>query len=94
MNNYDKIIINYFSDTHQKVESFKYVDQDGEFSVMNAQLFFERRILYYNFNFVVPCVLITLLVIGGFALPCECGEKIGLRNYSLHSNLTMIIMII
>ena len=94
MNNYDKIIINYFSDTHQKVESFKYVDQDGEFSVMTAQLFFERRILYYNFNFVVPCVLITLLVIGGFALPCECGEKIGLRNNSLHSNLTMIIMTI
>jgi hypothetical protein len=68
------------ADTRQKVGDVKYADQDGIYSVMTAQLFFERRALFFNFNFVLPCILITLLVVAGFALPCESGEKIGLRN--------------
>ena len=68
------------ADTRQTVGDVKYADQDGIYSVMTAQLFFERRALFFNFNFVLPCILITLLVVAGFALPCESGEKIGLRN--------------
>ena len=68
------------------MKNIEYEDQLGFlYSCMTAQLFFERRVLYYNFNFVLPCLLITVLVIAGFALPCESGEKIGLRKWILSS---------
>ena len=71
----------YSKDTKQFVKNIEYEDQLGFlYSCMTAQLFFERRVLYYNFNFVLPCLLITVLVIAGFALPCESDEKIGLRK--------------
>ena len=72
-----------FEDTHQKVGPVHYADQTGEYSVMTAQLFFQRRFLFHNFNFVLPCALITVLVVIGFALPCESGEKIGLRKQNV-----------
>ena len=33
-----------------------------------------RRTLYFIFNFVFPCILISLMAILGFALPSDSGE--------------------
>ena len=70
-----------FEDSHQEVRPVHFDDQNGDYSIMTAQLFFQRRVLFYNFNFVIPSVLITILIVAGFALPCESGKKIGLRNF-------------
>lgn len=40
----------------------------------------KRRTLYYGFNLIIPCILITLMTILGFTLPPDAGEKIGLRK--------------
>ena len=71
------------TDTRQKVHTVHYADQAGNYSVMTAQLFFARRSLFYNFNFVLPCVLITLLSVAGFQLPVDSGEKISLQITNL-----------
>lgn len=70
-------------DTSQKVETVHFSDQEGNYTVMTARFFFQRRPLFYNFNFVLPCVLITLLSIAGFQLPVESGEKISLQITNL-----------
>ena len=64
----------------QLVSSKHYSDQDLYFSVLDVKLQFVRRSLFYNFNFVLPVSLITILSISGFILPSESGEKIGLRK--------------
>jgi hypothetical protein len=42
-----------------------------------------RRTLYFIFNLVFPCILISLMSILGFCLPPDSGEKIGLGKLNL-----------
>ncbi|GIX99144.1 neuronal acetylcholine receptor subunit alpha-7 [Caerostris darwini] len=37
-----------------------------------------RRTLYYGFNLIIPCVLISSMALLGFALPPDSGEKLTL----------------
>ena len=41
-------------------------------------LVFRRRTLYYFFNVIVPCVLISSMALLGFTLPPDAGEKLTL----------------
>ena len=40
--------------------------------------FNRRRTLYYFFNLIVPCVLISSMALLGFTLPPDSGEKLTL----------------
>lgn len=40
-----------------------------------------RRTLYYFFNLIVPCVLISSMALLGFTLPPDSGEKLTLGEY-------------
>ncbi|XP_042146353.1 neuronal acetylcholine receptor subunit alpha-7-like [Ixodes scapularis] len=39
-----------------------------------------RRTLYYGFNLIIPCVLISSMTLLGFTLPPDTGEGLTLRN--------------
>ena len=39
---------------------------------------YRRRTLYYFFNLIVPCVLISSMALLGFTLPPDSGEKLTL----------------
>ena len=41
-----------------------------------------RRTLYYFFNLIVPCVLISSMALLGFTLPPDSGEKLSLGEVS------------
>jgi nicotinic acetylcholine receptor len=41
-----------------------------------------RRTLYYFFNLIVPCVLISSMALLGFTLPPDSGEKLTLGKYA------------
>ncbi|XP_050425104.1 acetylcholine receptor subunit alpha-type acr-16-like isoform X2 [Adelges cooleyi] len=43
------------------------------------QIKIRRRTLYYFFNLIVPCVLISSMALLGFTLPPDCGEKLTLE---------------
>ncbi|XP_022237264.1 neuronal acetylcholine receptor subunit alpha-7-like isoform X3 [Limulus polyphemus] len=44
-------------------------------------LHIRRRTLYYGFNLIIPCVLISSMALLGFALPPDSGEKLTLGTY-------------
>lgn len=45
-----------------------------------------RRTLYYFFNLIVPCVLISSMALLGFTLPPDSGEKLTLGGYRYFLN--------
>ena len=51
-----------------------------------------RRTLYYFFNLIVPCVLISSMALLGFTLPPDSGEKLtlgGLISLCVKYDLTL-----
>jgi nicotinic acetylcholine receptor len=41
-------------------------------------LHIRRRVLYYFFNVMIPCMLLSTLTLTGFCLPPDSGEKVTL----------------
>ncbi len=54
---------------------------------------FKRRSMYYVFNLVMPCVLISGITVLGFVLPSDSGEKVSLGITVLLS-LTVFLLLI
>ncbi|XP_050538104.1 neuronal acetylcholine receptor subunit alpha-7 isoform X2 [Daktulosphaira vitifoliae] len=52
-----------------------------------------RRTLYYFFNLIVPCVLISSMALLGFTLPPDCGEKLTLGVAILLSQVIYLLRV-
>ena len=49
---------------------------DKTYKDISYTVHFKRRSLYYVFNLVMPCVLVSGITILGFVLPADSGEKV------------------
>ncbi|XP_077865207.1 neuronal acetylcholine receptor subunit alpha-7-like [Saccoglossus kowalevskii] len=52
-----------------------------------------RRTLYYGFNMIIPCALMTVMAITGFTLPPDSGEKLTLGITILLSMTVFLLLI-
>ncbi|CAB3407819.1 unnamed protein product [Caenorhabditis bovis] len=52
-----------------------------------------RRTLYYGFNLLLPCMLISWLALLSFTLPANCGEKLNLGVTIFMSLCVFMIMV-
>jgi hypothetical protein len=55
-----------------------YEGDPRSYSYVNVTLHLRRRTLFYVFNYITPCFILSTLSLFGFLLPVESGEKIGL----------------
>ncbi|VDN55126.1 unnamed protein product [Dracunculus medinensis] len=64
------------------------------FPTIIFELHLRRRVLYFLYNIIVPCVMLSLLTMMQFILPCESGEKItlGLTVLLAYSVFTIYLM--
>ena len=66
---------------------------DIPYSHVLFTIYFKRRSMYYVFNLVMPCVLISGITVLGFVLPSDSGEKVSLGITVLLS-LTVFLLLI
>ena len=52
-----------------------------------------RKPLFYVFNMILPCLLITLVALLGFYIPSDSGEKIAMGITTLLS-MTVFLMLV
>ncbi|KAK5966359.1 Nicotinic acetylcholine receptor subunit type G [Trichostrongylus colubriformis] len=60
--------------------TFRYQQHSGntQYATIVFELHLRRRTLFFMYNIVAPCVMLSILTIMQFLLPCESGEKVTL----------------
>ncbi|KAK6060402.1 Neurotransmitter-gated ion-channel transmembrane region [Cooperia oncophora] len=60
--------------------TFRYQQHSGstEYATVVFELHLRRRTLFFMYNIVAPCVMLSILTMMQFLLPCESGEKVTL----------------
>lgn len=93
-------LTNYVSSSEWELIVFDFQRQVITFSCcpepyvfINYFFVIKRRPLFYMFNLVMPCILITLVALLGFYMPSESGEKVSMGITTLLS-MTVFLMIV
>ena len=68
----------------------KYECCPEEYMDLTYTIHIRRRTLYYAFNIVIPCMLISSLTLLLFILPPDAGEKISLGNVLCLDNVLCV----
>ncbi|VDM01754.1 unnamed protein product, partial [Schistocephalus solidus] len=66
---------------------------DYDFIDIKMEIVIRRRALYYVFNLIVPCILISGMALLVFTLPPDAGEKISL-GVTILLSLTMFLQLV
>ena len=69
------------------------VDHERGYSHVIFTLHLKRRYKFYVMNIVLPCVMLSVLILIGFCLPPDAGEKISLGISVLLAFTVFLVMI-
>ena len=79
---HDNILLHALAAVPAKLNEVKYECCPEIFQDITFMLHLRRRTLYFFFNLIIPCFLISTLALLTFVLPSDEGEKVGLGTYS------------
>uniref|UniRef100_A0A914DPB9 Uncharacterized protein n=1 Tax=Acrobeloides nanus TaxID=290746 RepID=A0A914DPB9_9BILA len=63
------------------------------FPFIDVHISIQRRPLFYVFNLILPCVLISGIALLGFYMPSDSGEKVTLGITSLLSTTVFLMLV-
>ncbi|KAL3311965.1 Neuronal acetylcholine receptor subunit alpha-7 [Cichlidogyrus casuarinus] len=76
-----------------KRSTLKYDCCEEQYYDLTYEMIIERKTLYYTFNLIVPCALISAMALLVFSLPPDAGEKISL-GVTIMLSLTMFLLLV
>ena len=59
----------------QAVIEYNPFDEEGGYSFVQFQLRIQRKSLYYIVNLILPCIMLSLVMLFGQYLPCNSGKS-------------------
>ncbi|CAI4231441.1 unnamed protein product [Auanema sp. JU1783] len=66
---------------------------DAPYPFVDIHISIERRPMFYVFNLILPCVLISGIALLGFYMPSDSGEKVTLGITSLLSTTVFLMLV-
>uniref|UniRef100_A0A0K0EVU7 Neuronal acetylcholine receptor subunit alpha-10-like n=1 Tax=Strongyloides venezuelensis TaxID=75913 RepID=A0A0K0EVU7_STRVS len=66
---------------------------DEAYPYIDIMISIQRRPLFYIFNLILPCVLISIIALLGFYMPSDSGEKVTLGITSLLSTTVFLMLV-
>ncbi|KAL1235176.1 Neuronal acetylcholine receptor [Trichinella spiralis] len=72
---------------------FKYECCPEPYIDVTFTIWVRRRTLYYGFNLIIPCILISTMALLGFSLPPDAGEKLTL-GISVFMSLCVFLVVV
>ena len=70
---------------------FEYIDE--YYPIVGYMIKIQRKPLYYLYNLILPCVLLTFCGVLVFMLPPDSGEKVSMSMTMLLSSSVFLLMI-
>ncbi|KRY27533.1 Neuronal acetylcholine receptor subunit alpha-7, partial [Trichinella spiralis] len=72
---------------------FKYECCPEPYIDVTFTIWVRRRTLYYGFNLIIPCILISTMALLGFSLPPDAGEKLTLGEQNERISVFMSLCV-
>ncbi|KFD56985.1 hypothetical protein M513_02242 [Trichuris suis] len=76
-----------------KRNTFKYACCPEPYIDVTFTIWVRRRTLYYGFNLIIPCILISTITLLDFSLPPDAGEKLTL-GISVFMSLCVFLIVV
>ncbi len=67
---------------------------DSPYPDITYYVVIRRRSLFYIFNMILPCALITFIAFLGFLVPCESSEKVSISVTTLLSMVVFLMILV
>ena len=71
-----------------------YVEGDGGYSFIKFQIAIRRKALYYIVNLIMPCMMLTLVMLFGQYLPCNSGDAKVQLGTALFTSMCVFLLLV
>ncbi|XP_075260606.1 neuronal acetylcholine receptor subunit alpha-10-like [Convolutriloba macropyga] len=78
----------------QAVIEYNPFDEEGGYSFVQFQLRIQRKSLYYIVNLILPCIMLSLVMLFGQYLPCNSGDAKVQLGTALFTSMCVFLLLV
>ncbi|XP_063710489.1 neuronal acetylcholine receptor subunit alpha-10-like isoform X2 [Symsagittifera roscoffensis] len=79
---------------YTEVSYITYIEGDGGYSFVKFNIKMRRKALYYVVNLIMPCLMLTLVMLFGQYLPCNSGDSKVQLGTALFTSMCVFLLLV